>query len=133
MTCPPFPDARLAAAFTAFPDQIRTLLLDVRTLIFDIAAETSGVGAIAESLKWGQPSYTTRDTKTATPIRLGVTGDGKPAVFAHCQSGVIAHVAPLAPPEFEIDGTRALHLPHDVAADHPLIVETIRTALTYRL
>lgn len=116
------------AVFDAAPRHLLTL----RALIFDIAA-TLPVGRIEESLKWGQPSYNTPDTKAATPIRLGVTKGGDVAIFTHCQSTVMSDFRALAPPDMRFDGNRALHLDPDQPVPVDAITPLIRAALTYRL
>lgn len=128
----PFASPAARDAFAAFPQPARDRLTDVRTLIYDIAA-TLPVGQIEESTKWGQPSYATPDTKAATPIRLGLTKSGDPAIFTHCQSTVMSDFRALAPPDMVFDGNRALHLPADQPLDPNTIAPLIRAALTYRL
>ena len=122
----------IQAAFDAHPAPVRARLLDLRARILDIGAALP-IGPIEESLKWGQPSYATPQTKAATPIRLGATKDGTPAIFTHCQSGVIGQVRAISPPGVTFDGTRALHLPLDSPPPDDIIDALIRTALTYRL
>lgn len=75
--------ADVAVAFAAFPDPVRVQLLEVRRLIFATAAETSGVGPLTETLKWGEPAYLTEATVSGSTIRLGPLkspGHGRGAV-----------------------------------------------------
>ncbi|MCF2870854.1 DUF1801 domain-containing protein [Octadecabacter sp. G9-8] len=125
----PFQTPAIKAAFAAFAPPHRAALLTLRDLIFDTAAPLP-IGQITESLKWGQPSYT---TNTATPIRLGVTKTNDIAILTHCQSTVMSDFRALAPPDMRFDGNRALHL--DPTDTIPLndITPLIRAALTYRL
>jgi len=58
------------AVFSAYPRPIRAKLLALRWLIFDTAKTTKGVGALQETLKWGQPSYLTAETKSGSTIRI---------------------------------------------------------------
>jgi hypothetical protein len=123
-------------AFAAFPQPARTTLMAVRAMIFDIAATLpadQNVGRIEESTKWGQPSYATPDTKSATPIRLGLSKAGDPAIFTHCQSTVMGDFRDLAAPNLKFDGNRAVFLPigHPPKLDE--FAPLIRAALTYRL
>ena len=48
------------AVFRAYPKPVKAKLLALRRLIFDTARATEGVGALEETLKWGQPSYRRR-------------------------------------------------------------------------
>ena len=127
----PTPPPAIQSALDAMPDDVRAALLPVRDLIYKLATELS-VGRIEETLKWGQPSYTTPDTKVATPIRLGVSKTGRPAIFTHCQSTVMTNFQNTCPPEFEFDGNRALYLEPagDIAMEK--IAPLIGAALTYR-
>ncbi len=131
---PPFLNDAITRAFAAFPDGPRDQLLQVRAQIFDLAAADPRIGPVGEALKWGQPSYASLRPRVGTPIRLGITKAGRAALFVHCQSSVIAQIAPLLPPDFDLDGTRALHLSdHPKAASHPIVGAFLRTSLTYRL
>ena len=49
-------DSNLHNKFEGYPDAAKVKLLTIRAAIFDVAAEES-LGDIAESLKWGEPSY----------------------------------------------------------------------------
>ena len=58
---------------------MKARLLALRRLIFDTAGTTKGVGALEETLKWGQPSYLTTETKSGSTIRIDqVKADRRP-------------------------------------------------------
>src|SRR5258708_18903379 len=83
-----FRDAVVDTVFSAYPKPIRAKLLALRRLIFDTAKVTKGVGALEETLKWGQPSYLTPETKSGSTIRIDRVkseADGY-AVYFHCQT-----------------------------------------------
>lgn len=128
----PFQSAAVQAKFDSFTPARRAGLLTLRDLIYDTAA-TLPVGRIEESLKWGQPSYATPDTKAATPIRLGIAKNGDLAIFTHCQSTVMSDFRALAPPDMHFEGNRALHLAADAPIASDAVAPLIRAALTYRL
>src|SRR6267142_1112052 len=65
-----FSDPAVDAVFNAYPRPIKARLLALRRLIFDTAKTTKGVGALQETLKWGQPSYLTAETKSGSTIRI---------------------------------------------------------------
>jgi hypothetical protein len=60
----------VGAVFAAYPKPLKAKLLALRRLILDTAATTTGVGALEETLKWGQPSYLTAATKSGSTIRI---------------------------------------------------------------
>ena len=47
---------QIASVINGYEPRVRDLLMQLRALIFDAAAETEGVGALQEALKWGQPA-----------------------------------------------------------------------------
>ena len=48
-----FGSDKVAAAFAAFPDEVRPALLRLRDLIFEVAAGTPEVPSVTEDLRWG--------------------------------------------------------------------------------
>jgi hypothetical protein len=79
-----FADSAVDAAFAAYPKPIKAKLLTLRRLILDTASKTTGVGALEETPKWGQPSYLTTSTKSGSTIRIDREIERKPgrAVFS---------------------------------------------------
>ena len=128
----PFASPAARDAYAAFPQPARETLMALRAMIYEIS-ETLPVGRIEESTKWGQPSYATPDTKLATPIRLGLSKAGDPAIFTHCQTTVMSDFRALAPANMAFDGNRAVHLPIDKSPNLDELAPLIRAALTYRL
>lgn len=128
-----FADPRVLAAFAALPDKAQPRLRTVRDLIFNIAAETPGVGEIEEALKWGQPAYLTPETKSGSTLRLGVTKSAEPAIFAHCQTTIISDFQAQFPDEFRYQGNRAVILPEEPGLSTAPLRHLIASALTYHL
>ena len=114
--------AQISAVFDGYTTAQSCALIDLRALIFEEAARL-GVGPVAETLKWGQPSYVV--TK-GTPLRLALLG-GAPAVFVHCQTTIIEAARALFGGVAEFSGTRALILGGDARAE----AHVICAALTY--
>ena len=131
MTDRPFADSDVRSAFDAFPEDARANLLAIREMIFDVAGATEGVGRLQETLKWGQPSYLTPETKSGSTIRLGVPKEGGAALYAHCQTTIISDFRGLFPEEFTYEGNRAVCFgPGDDLKPEALSL-LIRSALTY--
>ncbi len=127
----PFKNHLVKAAYDAFEDDKRSLLLELREQIFSVAAEAQGVGSIEETLKWGEPAYLTVRPKSGTTIRLGVSKTGKPAIFTHCQTSVVSEFQALFPEEFTYDGNRAVYVDRLTAAETDKLRLLIKRALTY--
>ncbi|WP_420347196.1 DUF1801 domain-containing protein [Pelagibius sp.] len=130
---PPFKDRNVEAAFAAFPQPARRGLLALRALIFETAAATPGVGALEETLKWGQPAYLTPETKAGSTLRLGLPKDGGFALYAHCQTTIVSDFRSLFPDAFAYEGNRAVRFDEGAALPREELTLLIRSALTYHL
>lgn len=126
-------DPNVQAAFDAFPPAARETALILRALILDEAAQNDAVGALDETLKWGQPSYLTSATKSGTTLRIGLPKSGGCAIYAHCATTVISSFAEAFAGLDVIEGNRAVHFAsaRDIAPDRIRLL--IRHALTYHL
>ena len=97
----------VAAAFESFPNAIRQRLMDVRDLILTVGNQVDPIAKISESLKWGEPSYS---TISGSPIRLAVKKNDtdKFAIYFHCQTKLIRTFRELFPNTFSFEGNRAI-------------------------
>lgn len=132
MTSPPVPVA-VAEALSQYSAPVQVRLLQIRDLVFAVAAETEGVGPLTETLKWGEPAYLTEVSRSGTTIRLGVakSAPAKCAVFFNCRTTLVETFRAHFADDFAFEGNRALVIP---AAGHlpaaPLAL-CLRAALTY--
>lgn len=104
-----FADRAVVSVFKAYPANVRRRLLGLRELVFETAARTEGVGALSETLKWGQPSFLTTETGSGTTVRIDrlKKSDGY-AIYFHCQSGLVGQFKELYPDTFRYEGKRAI-------------------------
>ena len=109
INAPPLP-AKIAAAWVDFLPKERALAEALRTEIFEVAADTPGVGRLTEALRWGQAAYLTEETGAGTTLRLARPKAGGVGLYVHCQSQVIAHVRLVHDEGLTWDGTRGLLL-----------------------
>ena len=123
----------IAAVFASYPGAIRGKLLDLRALIFDVAAHTAGVGVLDESLKWGEPAYITAASKSGSTIRIAwkKANPTQYAMYFNCQTTLVDSFKTMFPTAFKVEGNRAL-----VFSEHDEVpVEALRIcvamALTY--
>lgn len=133
MDNPTFQNANVAAKFSSFPRPEQEGLLKLRGLIFDMAARLPEVGEIEETLKWGQPSYLTSQTKSGSTIRLGLPKTGGFGIYTHCQTTLISDFQSLFPDDFSYEGNRAIHFKHADEIDIDKLRLFIHSALTYHL
>jgi hypothetical protein len=129
------PDPGVEAVFRAYPAPLRTRLLALRRLIFDTARLTKGVGALDETLKWGQPSYLTSQTKSGSTIRIDrvKSADNQYAVYFHCQTDLVETFRQLYPTELSYGGNRSILLNTDDDLPEAALRHCVALALTYHL
>ncbi|MDI1283432.1 MAG: DUF1801 domain-containing protein [Reyranella sp.] len=129
-----FGDARVAAVFKDYRPALRARLMALRELVFDVAAETSGVGRLDETLKWGQPSYLTAESGSGTTIRIDrlKNRDGY-AIYFHCQSGLVDQFRTIYPDTFTYEGKRAIVLETSDRVPTRALGHCIALALTHHL
>ena len=130
-----FSDPAVAAAFGAYPKPLQTKLLALRRLILDTAKATKGVGALEETLKWGQPSYLTTATKSGSTVRIDriKSPADRYAVFFHCQTDLVETFRQLYPTEFSYGGNRGILLDADEEVPEAALRHSVALALTYHL
>jgi hypothetical protein len=115
----------------AYPPAARKQLGALRKLILDTAKKTEGVGAIEETLKWGQPSFLTPQTKSGTTIRIAATKTGGTAMYFHCQTNLVETFRKLYPKDFIFEANRALHFDAKKKLPEEALRHCIALALTY--
>lgn len=132
-TDPPFERAEVAAVFAALPPAVREKLLQLRSLIFDTASKTPGVGPLEEALRWGEPSYLTSNSKSGTTIRI----HWKPrradrcAMYVHCQTNLVQQYRLRHHDSLEFEANRAVLFPVDQPLPEEALRDCVRLALTY--
>lgn len=80
----------------------------LRALILETARETEGVGDLAESLKWGEPSFTPARPRIGSSVRLAIHDDGTVAMLFICHTNLVDRFRDLYPDSFAFEGNRAL-------------------------
>lgn len=130
-----FGDAKVAAVFRAYPPAVRARLLALREMVFDVAAATPGVGGLTETLKWGQPSYLTEESKSGTTVRIDRLKhrDDSCAIYFHCQSGLVEAFRTIYPDTFAYEGKRAIVLGAKDRLPRRALGHCIALALTHHL
>jgi hypothetical protein len=126
---------QVAAVFAAYPDKIKSKLMFLRGMIFDVAAKADGVGVLEETLKWGQPSYLTTQSKSGSLIRIDriKSQTGKYAMYFHCQTTLVDTFKEMYRDKFKFEGNRCIIFSVDDMVPVDELRHCIYMALTYRL
>jgi Domain of unknown function (DU1801) len=130
-----FQDAAVEAAFAAYPAALRANLLGLRALIFATAHQAKGVGALVESLKWGQPSYRPSKPRVGTTVRIDALKSAEPgyAMFFHCQTTLVGTFRELYGDKLAFQGDRAIVFAPRHKVPRAALSHCIALALTYHL
>jgi uncharacterized protein DUF1801 len=117
-----------------YPDELRSALLELRSIIFETAAQNDNVGVLEETLKWGQPSYLTVRPKSGTTIRIDrdKSDSGDYAFYVNCQSSLVSEWRALFP-HLTFGGDRSVHFRLDSPIPKEEISQMITMALTYHV
>ena len=121
------------AAFQAFPPEARHRLAEIRAMILGVAAGDARVGAITETLKWGEPAYLTEATGSGSTIRLGLarSSDQACAVLFNCQTSLVDQFRTQFPTAFAYQKNRAILLSTPGKLPQAKLATCLAMALTY--
>ena len=129
-----FDDPTVGAAYSAFGDDVREKLLDLRDLVFETEQNTTGAGPITEALKWGQPSFVTTG-KHGSTFRLGEIDEGPAshALYFLCQTTLVSTFRDLYTDTLDFKDNRAILFMRDRDYPREAIAHCMALAMTYRL
>ena len=106
-------------------------LRPLRRLIHDTAAATHGVGALEESLKWGEPSYAPLKRGVGSSVRLAPRKDGRVSVNFICHTGLVAKFRELYPDALRFEGNRTIVIDPFAPLPEAELRHCVALALTY--
>lgn len=126
-----FQDKAVQAKYSSFAPDRRAKLLRLRELAFE-TADRLNAGPLTESLKWGQPSFSTPG-RTGSTFRLDEIkgGAGKYALYFLCQTTLIGTFRELYADRFSFEGSRAIIFVPDKAYEEADIAHCMALAMTY--
>ena len=97
----------VAQVFDGYPEAMRKKMLQLRQIVPDTAAETEGVAAVEETLKWGEPSFLTKGGST---IRMDwkAKSPHQYALYFNCNTSLVDTFNALYESVFTFAGNRAI-------------------------
>ena len=113
-------------------EPVKGRLLQLRSLILEVAEHNDAIGELEETLKWGQPSFLTVKPKTGTTIRIDrdTSGEGVVVMYVHCQTSLVSHWRALFP-HVCFGGNRSVHFRQEEPLPEDEIRQMITMAFTY--
>jgi Domain of unknown function (DU1801) len=126
-----FGDESVKAKYESFAPEVRAKLLRLRDLAFE-TADHVGAGPLTESLKWGQPAFSTKG-KTGSTFRLDEIkgGEGKYALYFLCQTTLIGTFRELYRGHFTFEGNRAIIFHPEARYEEEDIAHCMALAINY--
>lgn len=124
------PDPKIDTIIKKYPEAVQLKLRVLRQLIIDTAKTMDEFETLEESLKWGEPSFTTKvgstlrfDWKEKSPEQY--------ALYFSCSSRLVPTFRIAFNHILEFEGNRAIILPIDEDLPQDTIVQCIKAALHY--
>ncbi len=126
-------DPAIAEVFASYPAAIRRKAMALRSLIFETAAATEGVGPITETLKWGEPAYLTTASESGSTIRIGwkKSAPSRYGLYFHCQTSLVETFRAQFSDAFVFEGNRAMVFEVTAPLSSEPLAMCIAAALTY--
>lgn len=118
-------------AFDAFPENIRLKLEPLRQLVLSVATSNPAIGPLAESLKWGEPSYTPLKKGVGSSVRIAPRKDGSVALNFICHTGLVSRFRETYGETLMFEGNRTIVVNPSNPLPEPELRHCIAMALTY--
>ena len=123
------------AKFDSYPENAKNRLLELRSIIFDVAEMDASIGELKETLKWGEPSYLTHKTNSGTTIRIDwkEKHPSEIALFVNCKTTLLDQYRGLFPDTFRYQGERAVWIKLENSLPEFELRACIKMALRYHI
>ena len=128
----PFSDSRVERIYLSYSESIQPTMLALRDLIYTTHEKIVSSGELTECLKWGVPSYV---SKNGSPIRIHwKEGDSDYyRMFFHCQTSLVETFRELYSSSFTFEGNRAIRFEFGDEIDLTKLEHCVQLALDYHL
>ncbi len=120
----------VAKKLQSYPEKIRPKLMQLRELIFDVAARSPGLGDLEETLKWGEPSYLANEGST---VRIGWK-ESRPeyyAIYFNCNTKLVETFKEVYSGVFNFEGNRAIVFHQDDTVPKRALEHCVLLSLQY--
>lgn len=123
-------DPNVQAVFDQYPEHVKPIMVKLRELVLSTANSLDGVEKLAESLKWGEPSYRSNHGST---IRM----DWKPknpdycALYFQCTSSLVSTYRAIYGEELKFEGNRAVLFSINEPLPDDILKKCLSMALNY--
>lgn len=124
----------VADIISSYPPKARSKIKELRHLILQAAKKDDRIGFLQETVRWGQPSYITSETKSGSLVRFDLLKKqpDKIALYFHCQTNLVPMFKNWYP-ELQYMGNRAIILDVKNRLPKQKLEKCILAAFTYNL
>ncbi|MCF6189069.1 MAG: DUF1801 domain-containing protein [Cocleimonas sp.] len=126
---PKFENIKVSEVFDGYPDAQCEKLLFLRQLIFEAASEI-GIDDLEETLKWGEPSYLTKNASTVR-IAWRKSQPTQYGIFFNCKTTLVETFKEIYREEFTFEGNRAIVFEIGDSVPVEALKHCITLSLTY--
>ncbi len=123
---------KVDAVFANYPDFVRDKMQYLRELVIETAEETEGITVLEETLKWGEPSFVTKNGSTLRMDWKEKTPD-QYAMFFQCTSRLVDTFRFVFDHKFQYEGKRAIVFQLNQKIPELELKECIKASLTYHI
>ncbi len=102
-------DKSVSERVSLYPKEARERFVKLRAMLFDLA-ESEGLGELAETTKWGEPSY---KSKIGSPVRIDWKSKNPKTIslYFNCNTKLVATFREVYPKAFNYEGNREVIIP----------------------
>ena len=100
-------DPKVVAVFENYPKNVKAQMLQLRELVLKTASEIDGLIKLEETLKWGEPSYLTKNGSTVR-IDWKEKNPDQFAIYFKCTSKLVPTFKSLYKDKFNFETNRAI-------------------------
>ena len=121
---------KVEEVFASYPDSIRDKMQNLWKLILETAKETDGISRLEETLKWGEPSFVTKNGSTLRVDWKEKTPD-QYALYFQCTSRLVDTFRLVFNDIFQYEGKRAIVFQLNEKIPKEELKACIKATLTY--
>lgn len=116
--------------FANYPDKVRDKMQFLKELVIETAEETEGVDEMEITLKWGEPSFVTKNGSTLRMDWKEKTPD-QYAMYFQCTSRLVNTFRLVFDRKFQYEGNRAIIFQLNQKIPVQELKECIKVSLAY--
>lgn len=123
-------DPKVEAVFTNYPDFVRDKMQYLRALVIETAEEMQDITLMEETLKWGEPSFVTKNGSTLRMDWKEKSPD-QYAMYFQCTSRLVDTFRLVFGHKFQYEGKRAIVFQVNQKIPEMELKECIKASLRY--